>query len=141
MVKTPFLILGGQKQATAGVLDLLVSVLGPKKKYRQMEALEAELVKYMENTYFAVKVTFANEMKAICDQFGADYYTVRDGWALDPRVDEMHTLVFPNKRGYDGKCLPKDTKALIDASIKQGYVPTFLVEMDKSNEKFKNMNK
>ena len=66
MAKTPFLILGGDKQDTSAVLDLLVPILGPKKTYYQVSAKEAEVIKYMENSYFGVKIIFANEMSRIC---------------------------------------------------------------------------
>jgi nucleotide sugar dehydrogenase len=135
MENTPFLILGGDKKDTSAILDLFVPILGPQKTYYQVSAKEAEVIKYMENTYFAVKVIFANEMKKICDVLGVDYYTVRTGWALDPRVDQMHTMVFPDKPGFGGKCLPKDTSAIVKAVQEAGYNPIMLEAMIKSNNK------
>ena len=48
----------------------------------------------------------------ICDYADLDWNIVREGWLLDPRVNPMHTAVFQNERGFKGKCLPKDTRAL-----------------------------
>lgn len=141
MKKTPMVIVGGEKQNTSKVLDLLVPILGPKKNYYQLTFEEAEMVKYMENTYFAFKVTVANEFKSICDALGIDFYSVWQAWQADPRVDAMHMMVFPNKRGYDGKCLPKDTKALIARCIESDFVPEFLMAMDKRNDYFRSLNK
>ncbi|GAF68096.1 unnamed protein product, partial [marine sediment metagenome] len=92
----PWFILGGEVKDRQYVLDIIVPIAGPTKHYKQMPALEAEIAKYMENIYFAMKVTFANEMRRACDALGANYWEVRDGWGLDPRVDIMHTAVFPN---------------------------------------------
>lgn len=137
MKECPFVILGGDPEDRKYVLDFLVPILGPTKFYYQVTTKEAEVIKYMENTYFGVKVIFANEMKSICDAIGVDYYAVRTGWALDPRVDPMHTMVFPDSRGFGGKCLPKDINGIIRASQDAGYEPEFLKEVIKSNKRFR----
>lgn len=140
MGATPFLILGGDNIDCNYILDLLIPVLGPEKKIHKMTAIEAEIVKYMENTYFGVKITFAQEMYDICKQFGADWYSVWQGWAADPRVDVMHTAVFPEARGFSGKCLPKDLNGLVYASKQAGYTPTMLEAMLKSNKIIREKN-
>jgi UDPglucose 6-dehydrogenase len=137
MEDCPFVILGGKKENCQRVLELFVPILGPEKIYECMPALEAELVKYFENCYFGMKVTFANEMYEICSQLKADYWTVRNGWALDPRIDKMHTVVFPEARGFSGKCFPKDIYALIKASQKAGYEPEFFKEILRSNNRIR----
>lgn len=136
--KCPWFILGGEPKDRQYILDIIVPIAGPAKHYVQMPALEAEITKYMENIYFAMKVTFANEMKRACDALGANYWQVRDGWGLDPRVDIMHTAVFTNKPGFSGKCLPKDLNGFIRACEKVGYEPKFLKQIIKSNKEFKN---
>jgi len=140
MKECPFVIMGGPKEDTSYILDLLVPILGPKKFYYQVKAKEAEVIKYMENTYFGMKVVFSNEMRNICDALGVDYYTVRTGWALDPRVDPMHTIVFPGAPGFGGKCLPKDINGIIRASQKAGYEPEFLKEVIRSNNRIRSNN-
>ena len=134
---TPFVVLGGDQKDREYVLDLIVPIIGPQKRYIQMTALEAELVKYFENTYFGVKITFAQEMYDICKIFGADYYAVREGWAADPRVDPMHTMVFPKARGFSGKCLPKDLNGLLKAAKEKGYTPIMFEAMLESNKKIR----
>ncbi|MDP2934331.1 MAG: hypothetical protein Q8N59_00975 [bacterium] len=138
MKECPFVIMGGPREDAAYILDLLVPILGPKKFYYQIKAKEAEVIKYMENTYFGVKVTFANEMRNICNSLGVDYYAVRTGWSLDPRVDPMHTMVFPDEPGFGGKCLPKDIHGIIRVSQKAGYEPEFIKEVIRSNDRFRN---
>ena len=91
----------------------------------------------MENSYLATKVTFVNEMYEICQKLGANWIKVREGWALDPRVERSHTAVFKNNRGFGGKCLPKDISALIAISKRNNYQPKFLQEVVKSNARFR----
>jgi UDPglucose 6-dehydrogenase len=133
----PFVIFGGPPDTRSFFIDAFLPVLGPSKVYFQCTAREAEIVKYMENTYFATKVTFVNEFFEICRAFGADWHTVREGWLLDPRVEPMHTAVFPADRGYAGKCLPKDTDAIVRAAASAGYHPRLLAEVARSNTRFR----
>jgi len=137
MKECPFVILGGNSKDTQEIIDILTPILGPTKTYYQVSSIESEIIKYMENSFFATKVTFVNEFKNICDIFGADFYKVREGWLLDPRINKMHTMIFKEK-GFDGKCLPKDINAIVKACEKKGYEPKLLKEVIKSNERFKN---
>lgn len=141
MKATPFMILGGRPETCNEIFDLFTPITGPERTYYKTTALNAELIKYMENTYFGVKVTFANEMRNLVEKAGGDWYDVWQGWALDPRVDVMHTAVFPESRGFGGKCLPKDLNALVEFSRGKGYEPEFLKEMLRSNERFNKQNK
>lgn len=133
----PFVIVGGPPDARRFFIDALLPVLGPSKVYFQCTAVEAEVIKYMENTYFATKVTFVNEFFEICRALGADWHAVREGWLLDPRVEPMHTAVFPADRGYAGRCLPKDVAAIIRAATSAGYHPDFLAEVQRSNARMR----
>lgn len=138
MKECPFLIAGGPSDDTSAFIDLMVPILGPKKFYYQVSAKEAEVIKYMENSYIGLKVIFANEMKRICEALLVNYYKVREGWALDPRVDPMHSIVFPEAKGYSGKCIPKDINGIISSCQEAGYEPELLKEIVKSNERFRN---
>ena len=122
----PYFVLGGCPADTGYVIDMIVPIVGAKKIFYQCSATEAELVKYMENTFFATKVEFANEWRDICEAFGCNYWSVREGWALDPRVEPMHTAVFKDERGFGGKCFPKDLSGIIEASKKKKYTPRLL---------------
>ena len=140
MADVPFVILGGEKRDTNEIIDILLPILGPTKNYFQTSAINAEMIKYVENTYFATKVTYVNEIYEICNKIGADWNEVREGWLLDPRVERMHTAVFPQKRGFGGKCYPKDLSALIHTSQKTGYSPSLLEQVQKSNVFFTSLN-
>ncbi len=140
MRDTPFLILGGNKRDTNAILDIFLPILGPTKTYFQTSAINTEMIKYVENTYFATKVTYVNEIYEICKAVGADWNEVREGWLLDPRVERMHTAVFPLNRGFGGKCYPKDLAGLIAASKKAGYEPKLLQQVEQCNTSFRAIN-
>lgn len=140
MKACPWLTLGGDPEDTSYILDLMVPILGPTKTYRQTTAKAAEMAKYVENTFYALKVTFCNEIYEICEKTGLDYHEVRDLWLLDPRVNKMHTSVFKDDRGWGGKCYPKDINALVEFSKKNGYDPKLLSQVIHSNKYFRNKN-
>jgi nucleotide sugar dehydrogenase len=135
--EVPFLILGGPPHLRRWFIDRLMPILGPTKVYHQCEWVEAELIKYMENAYFATKITFVNEFRRLSEVFGADWHTVREGWLLDPRVERMHTAAFKSEPGFDGKCLPKDLEAIVCAAVDAGYSPRLLLQVLSSNEEFR----
>lgn len=133
----PFVILGGDRPVRRWFIELFQQVLGPAKVYFQCSAIEAEIIKYMENAYLATKVSFVNEFRMICETFGADWHTVREGWLLDPRVEPTHTAAFAQSPGFAGKCLPKDVNAIVRAATDAGYSPALLAEVLRSNERFR----
>ena len=70
-------------------------------------------------------------MNEICNLVGSDYNEVRELWLLDPRINKMHTSVFSgNDRPFGGKCLPKDTSALVSVAKENGYDANFLAETE-----------
>jgi UDPglucose 6-dehydrogenase len=132
-----FVILGGRHDACSKVADILMPILGPATRFRFMGHTEAELVKYAENSFFSLKVTFANELRRICEAAGANYHLVREGWLDDPRVGPMHTAAFKKAPGFSGKCLPKDTAALAAYCRTLGMNPKLLdavLEVNKDSQ-------
>ena len=88
---------------------------------RIMPATEAEMVKYYGNTWFSLKVSFANQMYDVCYALGVDYDIIMDSASADKRIGRSHLEVFhKDYRGYGGKCLPKDIKAFIKFADKLG---------------------
>lgn len=104
-----FMIIGGDAADCSAIADIFMPRLGPATRYRFMTSTEAELVKYFENSYFALKVTFANEIRRICEAMNVNYHVVREGWLDDPRVGLMHTAAFKQAPGFHGKCLERGT--------------------------------
>jgi len=134
--ETPFFTFGGAPEDTSVCVDFFLKVAGPVKTYRQTSAKAAEMAKYMENTFYAAKITFCYEMATLCANAGIDFNEVRELWLLDPRINPMHTAVFAeNNKPFSGKCLPKDLAALIAFAEESGYAPEFLREVASSNER------
>ena len=92
----------------------------------------------MENAFYATKVAFCNELYDICDAVNVDWNVVRELWLSDPRLHRMHTAVFKDKRGFGGKCLPKDTLALVQIAKKAGATSDLLEGVLSSNKKVRN---
>lgn len=69
----------------------------------------AEMIKYAANAFLATKITFINEIAALCERTGADVKQVSQGMGLDGRIGNKFLHAGP---GYGGSCFPKDTKAL-----------------------------
>ena len=101
----------GGADTAHGVLEML-----PRAPYEAaLPATAAELIKYATNAFLALKVTFANELFDLSEALGADYEDLRQGIAVDARIGGSHLDVLDGGyRGYGGKCLPKDTLALLD---------------------------
>ncbi|OAN69293.1 UDP-glucose 6-dehydrogenase [Jannaschia sp. EhC01] len=84
----------------------------------------AEMIKYAANAFLATKITFINEIAALCEKVGADVKEVSKGIGMDGRIGNKFLHAGP---GYGGSCFPKDTSAL--ARIGQDHaVPQSIVE-------------
>lgn len=84
----------------------------------------AELIKYAANAFLATKITFMNEIAALCEKVGADIQNVARGMGTDTRIGSKFLQVGP---GYGGSCFPKDTNALAFQGQKHN-TPLTLVE-------------
>ena len=81
----------------------------------QVTPTQAELVKYTKNSFYAVKVIFANQLYDICQGMGEDWYKIREiitAEQAQPIGPSHLDPIFGLNRGFGGKCLPKDTLAL-----------------------------
>lgn len=83
----------------------------------------AEMIKYVNNSFLATKISFANEVGNICKQLGIDTYEVMDAVGTDFRIERR----FLNcGAGFGGSCFPKDVKAIIGKAREIGYHPQLL---------------
>jgi len=83
----------------------------------------AELIKYASNAMLATRVSFINEIAAICDVFGADVRVVAEGMGYDPRIGP---LFLEAGIGFGGSCFPKDVKALAHMAKENNLHPQLL---------------
>ena len=84
----------------------------------------AEMIKYAANAFLATKISFINEIAALCERTGADVKQVARGMGLDGRIGNKFLHAGP---GYGGSCFPKDTLALARIGQEHG-VPMRITE-------------
>ena len=113
-------ILGGDKVYTSKVASLFRWRFGHSIPVIETNFETAELIKYMNNCFFATKVSFLNEMKLISDQIGSDWDVAVEGFQRDGRIGHSHLSVPgpDGKLGFGGSCFPKDIQAIIDFAQK-----------------------
>ena len=113
------IILGGKKQLVNKV-EQLYNMRFKNKNIIKTDSNTAELIKYMNNTFFATKVSIMNEFKLLSDLVGANWDHALNGFSSDGRIGDSHLNVpgHDGKYGYGGTCFPKDVKALINFAKK-----------------------
>lgn len=135
-----WIILGGNREDTIPVADLYKTAFNADIQLHQTDARTAELTKYMENCYLAMKVTFCNEFYGMAQALDVDYNEMRELWLLDPRMGRSHTFVHPDNRGFGGKCLPKDISGMVQTAASAGYSATLLSEVIETNKVLQELN-
>jgi UDPglucose 6-dehydrogenase len=108
------IVLGGNNKLTNKAAKLFEQRF-MNKHIIKTDSTTAELIKYMNNTFFATKVSIVNEFKLLADKLDANWEDALYGFASDGRVGDSH-LHAPGpdgKLGYGGTCFPKDVNALI----------------------------
>ena len=108
------IILGGNKQLTSKVKKLFEARF-MNKNIIETNALTAEYIKYMNNTFFASKVSLMNEFYRFAMHLGVDWDTALYGFVSDQRIGDSHLHVPgpDGKLGFGGTCFPKDINAFI----------------------------
>lgn len=108
------IVLGGKKELTEKVRQLFEQRF-MNRTIIETDSTTAELIKYMNNTFFATKVSIMNEFKLLSDAIGANWNDALYGFASDGRIGDSHLHVpGPDGRlGYGGTCFPKDVNALL----------------------------
>ena len=82
-----------------------------------MDVRSAEMVKYASNAMLACKISFVNEIARLCENYGADIKSVREGMCADSRIGNR--FLYPGL-GYGGSCFPKDTLAVCSMGRQAG---------------------
>lgn len=101
---------------------------------------QAELVKYTKNTFYAMKVIFANQMYDICQSLDENWSTIKQiitAKQQQPIGDSHLDPIFGLYRGFGGKCLPKDSQALGVLAENLGCKYEILDAIQSDNEKLR----
>jgi len=130
------IILGGNKNPV-DILKRVYLKVFPNTEIIKTDSKTSEMIKYLTNTFLATKVSFANEMKIICDKSNVDYEKVVQYALYDERLGKSHWSVPgpDNKLGFGGSCFPKDINALIYFAISEGVNPEVLKSVWATNLK------
>jgi UDPglucose 6-dehydrogenase len=91
----------------------------------------AELVKYSTNAYLAMRLSFVNDLAALCERVGADIDDVVMGLGSDSRIGPSFLAPGP---GWGGSCFPKDTRALVSVASDYGLDLPLIDAALESNE-------
>lgn len=101
-----------------------------------MDILSAELSKYAANAMLATRISFMNQMAALCEELGADINWIRKGIGADERIGNK--FLYPGP-GFGGSCLPKDIKALIFQGKKHGIDLSIIKAVQETNHRQKSL--
>ena len=99
-----------------------------------MDIASAELTKYAANAMLAARISFMNQLAALCEASGADVTLVRKGIGSDPRIGRSFLYA---GAGYGGSCFPKDVRALILTGEDFAVDLSILREVHAANERQK----
>lgn len=118
------------RQDAETVMDIL-----PDAPYKKIiPAKAAETVKYFGNAFYALKVAYANQMFDLCNTIGVDYELIKECAKAEPWMGEMHWEIYHRGyRGYGGKCLPKDTRSILQLAKQNGVDLTLLNSAEEYN--------
>jgi UDPglucose 6-dehydrogenase len=136
-----FMIIGGSQENRRKLIEVYQSVYNANISIRQVTNLEAEVIKLSENRAIAFKVAQAQELYDVCEAAGVDYYTVREAvYGDDPRFNRWFTFVYPNNRGMNSKCIPKDPLAWCAWAESLGVKPVITQAILEKNKEWLALN-
>jgi UDPglucose 6-dehydrogenase len=124
------------ERARAIMADLYAPFVRTEGPIYFMDPRSAELTKYAANAMLAARISFMNEVAALCERVGADVDSVRKAMGADERIGQK--FLFPGC-GYGGSCFPKDVKALIATARSNGLDFTLLSAVDAVNDRQKRL--
>ena len=135
--KRKFLVIGGDPENRRKLIELYTKAYNANINIRQVTALEAEVIKLSENRAIAFKVAQCQELYDVCEVAGIDYYAVREAvYGDDPRLNLWWSFIYPENRGFNSKCIPKDVYAWCAWAESIGYNPEITKAMLERNKKW-----
>ena len=128
------IIIGGDKDLTSKVRKIY-DIRFKNKTVIETDSLTAEYIKYMNNTFFASKVSIMNEFYRLANHLGVDWEAALYGFVSDQRIGDSHLNVPgpDGKLGFGGTCFPKDINAFISFAKKNNVNMNVLEAAWKTN--------
>ena len=105
----PITLIGSDNQAAAEKISQLYKQLPAEIIITDLKV--AEIMKYVNNTFHALKISFANEIGNICSEINVDSHKVMEIFCKDKQLN-ISPYYFKPGFAYGGSCLPKDLKGL-----------------------------
>jgi GDP-mannose 6-dehydrogenase len=130
----PKVVIGTCDASPCRNMDLLNSNIAAPVFYTRFR--EAEITKFVDNTFHAVKVAFANEIGRICRQIGVDTAKVHEIFVSDTKLNISPYYLRPGM-AFGGSCLPKDVRALQHLGADVGANTHLVDSLLRSNEAHK----
>ncbi|HSN91524.1 MAG TPA: UDP-glucose/GDP-mannose dehydrogenase family protein [Anaeromyxobacteraceae bacterium] len=128
-------VVGVDSDRARGVMaELYAPFVRAEQPILFMDLRSAELTKYAANAMLATRISFMNEIAALCDRLGADVDQVRRGVGSDRRIG--HPFLFPGV-GFGGSCFPKDVRAVMTMARQIGLDFDLLRSVERVNERQK----
>lgn len=127
----PLTVLGS---SCSKAIDVMKELYAPMNAPIEVVSIEvAEMIKYVNNSYHALKVVFANEVGQICKKLGIDSHEVMRIFCLDKQLN-ISPYYFKPGFAYGGSCLPKDLKGLKTLAHDLYLDTPVLASIDESNQ-------
>ena len=134
-MKPDRVVLGAESDHARSVMaELYAPFVRTGKPIIFMDIASAEMTKYAANAMLATRISFMNEIAALCERVGADVDLVRKGIGSDTRIGP--SFLFPGP-GYGGSCFPKDVQALIRTAREYSVALSVLDSVEEANRRQK----
>ncbi|OJT21799.1 UDP-glucose 6-dehydrogenase [Archangium sp. Cb G35] len=134
-LKPDRVVIGAESERARKVMgQLYAPFVRTENPILYMDTRSAELTKYAANAMLATRISFMNDIAALCERVGADVDFVRKGMGADKRIG--YPFLFPGV-GYGGSCFPKDVKALVAKGRELGMELDLLRAVERTNERQK----
>jgi len=127
----PYTLIGGKNNTAMELLASLYSKVNAKVEYTDIS--NAELIKFVNNSYHALKVSFANEIGNICSSLNIDSHSLMELFLKDSKLNISKSYLKPGF-AFGGSCLPKDLMALENIADELKVETPVLSGITKSNE-------
>lgn len=127
----PFTLIGTNNPEAIEIMEEIYKTINAPFLVTEVEI--AELMKFVNNSFHAFKITFANEIGNICKKLHIDSHKLMEIFCLDKKLNLSEYYLKPGF-AYGGSCLPKDLKALQTIAHDLYLSSPVLENVDRSNE-------